>query len=297
MCNGFRFLKIAMPKGVQMSNTVKGAIKALLPDAAVAGVAAQIDRLRLRQLQRETFDVASVVPERAVVPHEIFGNAELADASAQAVAAIGRAFGEHEREGGVNVGDRRALYHLIRHFKPHYVIEVGTHIGASSLHIARALEDAGRGRLSTVDISDVNAPAGAWSTVGLDRCPRDLANSLDCGDRIEFHVEPAMSFLENDGPKADVIFLDGDHSAVAVYREIAAASRRLNPGGVIILHDFYPGGRPLFPNGDVVLGPWYASKRIASEINAIRVLPLGELPWPTKRGSCHTSLALVVANG
>ena len=38
--------------------------------------------------------------------------------------------------GGVNEGDRRAIYYLIRHFKPNTVLEVGTHIGASTVHIA-----------------------------------------------------------------------------------------------------------------------------------------------------------------
>ena len=40
---------------------------------------------------------------------------------------------------GVNPGDRRALYHLIRSFRPAQVLEVGTHIGASTVHIAAAL--------------------------------------------------------------------------------------------------------------------------------------------------------------
>ena len=278
-----------------MFSGIKSAIKGFLPDSTVMRVAAQMDRRRLHRLPQETFDVSSVVPETGVVLSDIFRDSRLMEASSEAVATIGNAFGASEREGGVNVGDRRALYHLIRYFRPNYVIEVGTHIGASSLHIARALNDNGNGRLSTVDISDVNASTGAWKAVGLDRCPRELAGLLGCDSRITFHVEAAMSFLTNGGAKADVIFLDGDHAAVAVYREIAAACRRLNPGGVIILHDFYPGGRPLFEGGDVVMGPWYASERIATENYRLRVLPLGELPWPTKQGSCYTSLATLVA--
>src|SRR5688572_2178084 len=41
--------------------------------------------------------------------------------------------------GGVNPGDRRAIYYLISALKPGSTLEVGTHIGASTLHIASAL--------------------------------------------------------------------------------------------------------------------------------------------------------------
>lgn len=39
---------------------------------------------------------------------------------------------------GVNPGDRRAIYNLIRYFKPKTILEIGTHIGASTIHIALA---------------------------------------------------------------------------------------------------------------------------------------------------------------
>ena len=42
--------------------------------------------------------------------------------------------------GGVNPGDRQAVYYLIMALKPQNVLEVGTHIGASMPHIARALK-------------------------------------------------------------------------------------------------------------------------------------------------------------
>ena len=34
-----------------------------------------------------------------------------------------------EMSGGVNPGDQRALYHLVRHFRPTSILEIGTHIG------------------------------------------------------------------------------------------------------------------------------------------------------------------------
>ena len=54
-------------------------------------------------------------------------------------AAIAEVFGAGEIAGGVNPGDRRALYQLVGHFKPRRVLEIGTYVGASTVHIASAL--------------------------------------------------------------------------------------------------------------------------------------------------------------
>jgi len=62
---------------------------------------------------------------------------------------------------------------------------------------------------------------------------------------------------------------------------------------VILLHDYYPGARPLFPDGNIISGPYRALERIIRENPSIEVRPLGALPWETKLGSHMTSLALV----
>jgi len=79
-----------------------------------------------------------------------------------------------------------------------------------------------------------------------------------------------------------------------VYREIPVALRLLNPGGVILLHDYFPDVKPLWSNGVVIRGPFAATERLKAEGARIEVLPLSELPWPTKLGSSVTSLALLV---
>ena len=64
-------------------------------------------------------------------------------------------FGAGEIAGAVNPGDRRALYHLVGYFKPCRVLEIGTHVGASTVHIASALRRfVGQGTLCTADIVD-----------------------------------------------------------------------------------------------------------------------------------------------
>jgi hypothetical protein len=71
------------------------------------------------------------------------------------------------------------------------------------------------------------------------------------------------------------------------------ALRLLNPNGLVLLHDYFPGGRPLWSDGSVIDGPELAVKRFQREGVPFNILPLGALAWPTKLGSTVTSLALL----
>jgi predicted O-methyltransferase YrrM len=99
--------------------------------------------------------------------------------------------------------------------------------------------------------------------------------------------------LREEGEPYDLIFLDGDHRLKTVVAESPAALRRLRPGGFLLLHDFFPGLRPLWPDGKVIEGPQLAVRRLQRAGWRIDVRPLGDLPWPTKLGTARTSLALL----
>jgi predicted O-methyltransferase YrrM len=204
---------------------------------------------------------------------------------------IASVYGIGEIEGGVNPGDRRAIYHLASHFKPARVLEIGTHIGASTIYFASALRRFG-GRLTTADIVDVNALDADWRELGMTASPAAIVSRLGLDQTVAFVTKAASDVLQT-SERFDLIFLDGDHSPLAVYREISAALRLLNPGGLILLHDFYPDVKPLTPGDTVIAGPHSAASRILTETDAVTFLPLGELPWPTKNGGNATSLALV----
>ena len=79
-----------------------------------------------------------------------------------------------------------------------------------------------------------------------------------------------------------------------MYQELPTALRLLRPGGVILLHDYFPGAAPLWPDGVVIPGSWLAVQRLRDEGAKLQVIPLGDLPWPTKQGTNRTILAVVV---
>jgi predicted O-methyltransferase YrrM len=184
--------------------------------------------------------------------------------------------------GGVNPGDRRAIYYLMRHFEPCSVLEIGTHIGASTLHIAAALRAAQgadpsvAAKLTTVDIVDVNnRDTQPWLQHGSARSPLEMAREARLDDLISFVNGASLDYLAASDERFDFIFLDGDHAARTVYAEVPAALRALRPGGLILLHDYFPRLGPLWSNRRVIGGPWLATERLRGEGAAFEVLPLG----------------------
>jgi predicted O-methyltransferase YrrM len=194
--------------------------------------------------------------------------------------------------GGVNPGDRRALFYIASAIQANSILEIGSHVGASTVHLATAIKPGAR--LTTVDFLDVNDGAQAyWRGYGLKSSPRQMLSDLKRDIEINFIVSDSVSFLKTTDQKFDLVFLDGDHSRNTVLREVPWALRRLNKNGVIVLHDYFPNNRPLWSNGKVISGPFKAIEKLIANGAALKVIPLGALPWPTKLGSHVTSLAIV----
>jgi len=177
------------------------------------------------------------------------------------------------------------------------MLEIGTHVGASTLHIVAALMRGGWGqipRLVTVDIEDVNdSPDSCWRQVGLAKSPKQMVEELNATVEIKFVTDDSKHFFATTKETFDFIFLDGDHAAETAYEDIVGSLDVINNNGLIVLHDYFPGGRPLWSDGSGLGGPFTAAEKVRATGVAIRVIPLGSLPWPTKLGSHVTSLALI----
>jgi len=240
-----------------------------------------------------SFDASCLRPAESLDLPSIWSDQAAAAAFTNDHARISELLAPRNIGDGVNTGDRRAIHYLVSHLKPHSVLEIGTNIGASTVYFACALHHVG-GNLTTADIVDVNAPDGPWRDAGLSATPAAIVSRLGLGQTVTFRTASAAEALQT-SERFDLVFLDGDHSKLAVYREISAALRILNPNGLILLHDFYPGLKPRTPGGRMIEGPFVASERIMREQSGLNFLPLGELPWPTKEGGKITTLALVAA--
>jgi predicted O-methyltransferase YrrM len=257
------------------------------------------DRIAFPRLGDVNCDTRALAPLRGFDRAAALGRKDF-DAEWRAVEASIARLGITSRAGGVNPGDRRALYYLVRSLRPRRVLEVGTHVGASTVHIAAALaalraeDPTEHRRLTTVDIVDVNDPVTKpWLELGSKHSPAELIEQLGWSDLVRFKAQNSLDYLAMCDERFDLIFLDGFHTATHVLHEIPAALARLAQGGYILLHDYYPNQRPLWSDGHVERGPFLATEKLRAAGARIEVAPLGALPWPTKADSNITSLALL----
>lgn len=278
---------------------MKQVLRKIVPMAVYRELKIRRDRRNLRAIGRRECDVSPLRRLGSVDLPKLFANSELAAKWQEQLSRIER-LGLPTTAGGVNPGDRRAVSYLIGGLRPASVLEVGTHIGASTVHIAAAMQSNPStsnipAKLITVDIADVNDPATKpWLQFGSRQSPREMIAELGAQDSVEFVAQPSIDYLSRCGRKFDFIFLDGSHAAEVVYQEVPLALQALNENGVILLHDYYPELRPLWSNGKLIGGPYLATERFKQEGAKLTVLPLGNLPWPTKLGSNTTSLALLL---
>ncbi|HVO45947.1 MAG TPA: class I SAM-dependent methyltransferase [Steroidobacteraceae bacterium] len=271
----------------------------LLPKSAVRSLSIRKEKRELTELPSVTVEARALITERAADVRAWLG-ADLTTEWNELVRVLDPIrFGD--KAGAVNPGDQRALYYIARAVKPRAVLEVGTHLAASTSMLALGMRQSAPAdaraslRVTTVDIVDVNDPArgGAWKRLGCSQSPADFLRGIGCDGLVQFVNQPSLQFLRTCQQRFDLIFLDGDHAARTVYHEVPAALGLLNDGGVILLHDFFPESRPLWADGYVVPGPQLAVQRLREEAAPLVVKPLGALPWPTKQNSNVSSLAVL----
>jgi predicted O-methyltransferase YrrM len=181
--------------------------------------------------------------------------------------------------------------------KPASILEIGTHIGSSTIALAlSALKNRTEGvntKIISTDIIDVNDQVNKpWEVFGAPVSPADLLNQIGCEDIVSFEIGNSIDKMSLPR-KFDIIFLDGDHRASTVYKEIPVALNCLENDSIIILHDYFPNLDPLWENQMPIAGPFLAIQRFIEEGSKLNILPFGALPWPTKLGSHVTSLAML----
>jgi predicted O-methyltransferase YrrM len=143
----------------------------------------------------------------------------------------------------------RFLYSFVRMLKPGIVVETGTFVGYSSLCIAQALEDNGEnGHLHSFDLFQ-NLPENYRSPL----CP-DTSNSLHVvrthlgkaglSSRVTLHQGDSAGEIENvfpdKKPCIDMAYIDGDHTLKGCIADWNVVAERLQPGGIVLLHDVEP---------------------------------------------------------
>ncbi|HUG66469.1 MAG TPA: class I SAM-dependent methyltransferase [Pirellulaceae bacterium] len=129
----------------------------------------------------------------------------------------------------------RFVYALARHYRPSYIVEVGTFAGGTAVGFAKAINENGRGKLICVDQDSYSN--GTFPQV----VKRNLARvgfsesklQLCCGDSKEWLPTLAKTLKG----KVDIVLVDGDHTYDGALADLKNAVPLVKPGGFILVHD------------------------------------------------------------
>ena len=279
---------------------IKKLIRKLLPAPMDNALRRAVHARRLKRAPTRTVDLAPLPKATEISFPDMLGGDGVANGWEQARSLIDEIFENVKGSHAIGHGSRRAIYYLIRHFQPRAVLEIGTNVGASTLHILMAMKayrhEGDLPRLVTVDLWDVNDPAASeWKRYPGSGTPRETLARLNCADMVEFSVALSTDYLDGRVAEFDFIFMDHAPSADIAYQDIALAIKALRPGGQLLLHSCFPDGKPLRTGERVNPGFYLAVRRLRHEGARLVALPPGPLPWPTDPGGSNhlTSLALL----
>jgi caffeoyl-CoA O-methyltransferase len=149
-----------------------------------------------------------------------------------------------QRDGGLTLGV------LARVAGARRVIECGTAIGVSTLHLARAVGDGG-----TVVSFDVDPDRQATARGYLERA--------GVADRVDLRLQPALEGLQGLDGVYDLAFLDAIKTEYAAYTELVLPL--LRPGGLLVIDNS-------LMSGDVAAGERASGGWQQRDIDALREL-------------------------
>jgi predicted O-methyltransferase YrrM len=109
------------------------------------------------------------------------------------------------------------------------VLETGGFRGSTSVYILDALRRLGGGHLTVCEIDPKRAGALAARL--------DMASTP--GTTAVVQAIDVLSFLLQTSEKYDLAWVDDDHTKPHVTRELMALIPKMNPGGLILLHDVF----------------------------------------------------------
>jgi predicted O-methyltransferase YrrM len=188
-----------------------------------------------------------------------------------------------------------ALFALTSAVAATRALEIGTHLGFSTLSIAAGMTRNGlHPKLTSVDMIDVNDETrGHFRAYGASMSARQRLRALSLEDRVEFVVNSSNAFLKRTPDTYDLIFVDGEHSEAGAYFDILQSLLRLSERGIIVLHDY---NDPDNPTPGAKLGQYgvhWAIERLKAYIPDIGVIRLRSIPSLDSRTPVPTSLAIV----
>ncbi len=122
---------------------------------------------------------------------------------------------------------RALLHHLIVTRRPERVLEIGSWSAKTTEVMARALWEAGRGQIETID------------PFGGERCPAAIASfPPELQKLVTFRAENSAAHFDramSSNTQYDLVLIDGNHEFEFALFDVMCTARLMRPGGLIVM--------------------------------------------------------------
>lgn len=136
----------------------------------------------------------------------------------------------------INPDELECLIALLRAVNPHTVVEFGVNEGRTAKALMNNLP-------SIKCYVGVDVPFGYVTAKEVQRkeVPQRAGHMVLSDPRFSvlLPARGSASLMPDDLPWADAVFIDGDHSYRGVMHDTMLAKAILNPGGIIVWHDYH----------------------------------------------------------
>ena len=135
----------------------------------------------------------------------------------------------------MSISQSKEITSFILEHQPQNILELGFRHGVSTCYMAGALDELGRGNITTIDLI---------SALRVDPNIESLLSTLGLSEFVTIFYEPTsyiwrlMKMLEEDpSPRFDLCYIDGAHNWFTDGFAFFLVDRLLKPGGWIIFDD------------------------------------------------------------
>jgi predicted O-methyltransferase YrrM len=133
-----------------------------------------------------------------------------------------------ENIGSVMLDDSYLLEGLVKAIRPHYVVEIGTFVGTSTVVMANALEEIqNTSKIYTVDKNDHDV--------------MKKLGGLGLAERVEFYQQDSYDFAKMivaKLPFIDFVFYDGEAHVDKYFEHFELLKTKMKPGSIYAVHDY-----------------------------------------------------------
>lgn len=137
----------------------------------------------------------------------------------------------------LTVSERVRLYRLASRPGIRVCLEIGSYIGASAYFISAGLRDKQDGRLICIDTWNNDAMSeGFWDT--YEAFKRNTSHFSNLIIPVRGFSSDVAERVAREAQGLDLLFIDGDHSYEGVKADWEAYRRFLNPGAIVVFHDW-----------------------------------------------------------